>query len=89
MQRQVKLVKDGKLAGYQCTAYRDQQGKTFQLWDKYEHRDLAATEGFMEAHIWQDPPSDPHPNPAFSGTYGFPVKVRHFLISTPPPPRLP
>ena len=37
---QVKLVKDGKLARYQRTAYREKQGKIFQLWDKYEQRDL-------------------------------------------------
>ena len=38
--RQVKLVKRGKLARYQRVAYHRQQRCIFELWDKYEARDL-------------------------------------------------
>ena len=36
VRRQVKLVKQGKLARYQRATYRRQPGRIFNLWDKYE-----------------------------------------------------
>ena len=79
VRRQVKLVKRGKLARYQRVAYRRQQGRIFELWDKYEARDLT-TKQLLKACSHLTGPTEWSPShPAFPGTYGFPAKV-------PPPP---
>ena len=98
VRRQVKLVKRGKLARYQRVAYRRQQGRIFELWDKYEARDLT-TKQLLKACSHLTGPTEWSPShPAFPGTYGFPAKVSHHhrlsrdLLSTPnptPPPTPP
>ena len=75
VRRQVKLVKRGKLARYQRVAYRRQQGRIFELWDKYEARDLT-TKQLLKACSHLTGPTEWSPShPAFPGTYGFPAKV--------------